>query len=75
MCVMLSKGVGEFSTLRVVSGLGVLWPHLPCEMAKANSMQFQRFSPRFSSTFRSISIDFLFQSVSVSFNEVNFNQF
>ena len=55
--------------------LGVFWPHLPCEIAEANFRRFQLFSPDFSLTFQSISIDFnQFQSASINFL-INFNQF
>ena len=50
--------------------LSVFSPHLPCEMAEANFRRFQRFSPRFLSTFYPFrSIFCHFQSVSVSFSQ------
>ena len=65
--------------------LGIFPPHLPCEISEATLRQFQWFSPRFSSTFRSILIDLSviinqLQTVSVSFNQfqavsISFNQF
>ena len=50
--------------------LGVFSPHLPCEMAEANSRRFQWFSPRFLSIFNRFPVILnQFQSILISFNQ------